>query len=258
MPNKVFILLGARRVGKTELLKRYIQNIPEPYLLLNGEDARTVAVLSNRSIENYRRLLGDNKLLIIDEAQTIPAIGKILKLIVDEIAGVKVVVTGSSVFDLENQLGEPLTGRSNTIRLYPLSQMEFNPQENLIETLDRLEERMILGSYPELEQYTGWQDKVRYVEQLVNSYLLRDILTFERLKKPDKIVSLLRLIAFQIGQEVSLSELGKQLGMDKNTVERYLDLLSKVFVLYKVNAFSRNPRKKKYPSPLTGIFMIMG
>lgn len=243
-PNKVLILLGARRVGKTELLKHQLEQLNEQHLLLNGEDITTRTVLSNRSVDNYKRLLGDTKLLVIDEAQTIPEIGRILKLMVDEIDGIKIIATGSSVFDLENELGEPLTGRANTLKLFPLSQLELNQQENMIQTLGLLEERLIIGTYPELQHYQNWDEKVRYVGQLVNSYLLRDILSFEKLKKPDKIISLLRLIAFQIGQEVSLPELGKQLGIDKNTVERYLDLLSKVFVLYSVNAFSRNPRKE--------------
>lgn len=243
-PNKVLVLLGARRVGKTELLKKQLEKLDEPYLFLNGEDATVRTVLSNRSIENYKRLLGDRKLLVIDEAQTIPEIGLSLKLMVDEIEGLKIIATGSSVFDLENELGEPLTGRDITVYLFPLSQMELNKQENLIETMDKLEERLIVGSYPELQQYPSWDEKVQYINQLVSSYLIRDILAFEKLRKPDKIISLLRLIAFQIGKEVSLPELGSQLGIDKNTVERYLNLLSKVFVLYKVNAYSRNPRKE--------------
>lgn len=243
-PNKVLVLLGARRVGKTQLLKKQLASMKEKHLLLNGEDSTTAIVLANRSVENYRRLLGDTKLLVIDEAQNVPNIGLILKLMVDEIDGIKIVATGSSVFDLENELGEPLTGRANTVKLFPLSQMEFNEQENLIETKGRLEERLILGGYPELQQYKNWDEKVRYLDQLVNSYLMRDILAFEKLKKPDKIISLLRLIAFQIGGEVSLPELGSKLGMDKNTVERYLDLLTKVFIIHKVEAFSRNPRKE--------------
>ena len=207
-------------------------------------DATSVSVLSNRTVANYMRLMGDKKLLVIDEAQTIPEIGNILKLMVDEIDGIKIVATGSSVFDLENELGEPLTGRDITVRLFPLAQMEYEKEENLIETTGKLDERLILGSYPELQQYAGWDRKVQYLEQLVGSYLIRDILAFESLRKPDKIISLLRLIAFQIGGEVSLSELGKKLGIDKNTVERYLDLLTKVFVIYKVDAYSRNPRKE--------------
>lgn len=243
-PNKVLILLGSRRVGKTELLKRQLNLINEKYLFLNGEDADTATVLKNRSIENYRQLLGDTRLLVIDEAQEIPEIGKILKLMVDNINQLKIIVTGSSVFDLDNKLGEPLTGRNEERKLFPLSQMEFSKVENLIETKGKLPQRLILGGYPELEQYNGWDEKTSYLKKMVNSYLLRDILTFESLKKPEKIVNLLRLIAFQIGHEVSLPELGKQLGLDKNTVERYLDLLTKVFVIYKVDAFSKNPRKE--------------
>lgn len=243
-PNKILVLMGARRVGKTELLKKRLAETKEPYILLNGEDATTVSVLSKRTVENYKRLLGDKKLLVIDEAQSVPNIGKILKLMVDEIEGIKIIATGSSVFDLENELGEPLTGRDTTISLFPLSQMEFSKEENLIETVGKLDERLILGSYPELQQYAGWDRKVKYLERLIGSYLIRDLLSFERLKRPDKVIGLLRLVAFQIGGEVSLPELGTKLGIDKNTVERYLDLLSKVFVLYKVNAYSRNPRKE--------------
>ena len=242
--NKVLILYGARRVGKTELLKKLLKETSEPYLFLNGEDSSVKDILSIRTVENYKRLLGDNRFLVIDEAQSIPEIGKILKLMVDEIKGIKIIVTGSSVFDLENQLGEPLVGRKIEQQLFPLSQMEFNPTENLIETKARLEERLILGSYPELQQYSGWDEKVNYLKSLVDSYLIRDILSFERLKKPEKIINLLRLVAFQIGQEVSLNELGNQLGIDKNTVERYLNILTKVFVLYKVDSYSKNPRKE--------------
>ncbi|MCB0479151.1 MAG: ATP-binding protein [Crocinitomicaceae bacterium] len=243
-PNKVLVLLGARRVGKTELLKSQLDKLGEEHIFLNGEDSTVVSILSNKSVRNYERLMGDKKLLVIDEAQNIPEIGSILKLMVDEIKGIKIIATGSSVFDLENKLGEPLTGRDITVKLFPLSQMEFNKEENLIETKERLEERLVLGSYPELESYQSWDEKVDYLQRLVSSYLLRDVLTFEGLKKPDIIVKLLRLIAYQIGQEVSLNELGSQLGVNKKTVERYLDLLSKVFVLKKVEAFSRNPRKE--------------
>ena len=177
-PNKVLILLGARRVGKTELLKKKLSEIDEEHLFLNGEESRTVAVLKARSIENYKRLLGDVRLLVIDEAQAIPEIGKILKLMIDEIEGLKIIATGSSVFDLTNQLGEPLTGRANTLKLFPLSQMEFDKEENLIDTKGRLDERLILGSYPELQQYSSWTDKVKYLEALVDAYLIRDILSF--------------------------------------------------------------------------------
>jgi hypothetical protein len=245
LPNKVLILLGARRVGKTAFIKNYLSLIPKSdYLHLNGEDLDDVNLVKERSVSNYTRLLANKKLLIIDEAQNIPEIGLILKLIVDSIEGIKVIATGSSVFDLSNKLGEPLVGRKNTIYLYPFAQMEFSKQEDYKETTLKLEERLLFGSYPELEHYADWDDKMNYLKEIVNSYLLKDILIYEGIKQSNKMLDLLKLIAFQVGQEVSLQELSKHLGISKNTVERYLDLLSKVFVVYKVPGFSRNLRKE--------------
>ena len=162
----------------------------------------------------------------------------------DNFPDLKIIAAGSSVFDLANKLGEPLVGRKNTLYLYPFAQMEFQNTENYLETKNKLEERMIFGSYPELEQYSIWDDKRNYLNEIVNSYLFKDILTFEGIRQADKIIDLLRLIAFQVGKEVSLQELGSQLQMGKNTVERYLDLLSKVFVIFKLKGFSRNLRKE--------------
>ena len=245
LPNKVLILLGARRVGKTAFIKNYLSAIPTAdYLQLNGEDIHDSDLLKERSVANYKRLLANVKVLVIDEAQNIPEIGLILKLIVDTIEDIKVIATGSSVFDLSNKLGEPLVGRKNTIYLFPLAQIEFNKYENFKETTQKLEERLLFGSYPELEQYPDWNDKINYLKEIVNSYLLKDILVYEGIKQSNKILDLLKLIAFQVGQEVSLQELARQLGISKNTVESYLDLLSKVFVVYKVPGFSRNLRKE--------------
>lgn len=245
LPNKVLILLGARRVGKTAYIKNYLATIPkEDYLHLNGEDIQDADLLKERSVANYKRLLNKVKLLVIDEAQNIPDIGLILKLIVDSIDDIKIIATGSSVFDLSNKLGEPLVGRKNTIYLFPLAQIEFAKYENFKETTQKLEERLLFGSYPELEQYPEWEEKINYLKEIVNSYLLKDILVYEGIKQSNKILDLLKLIAFQIGQEVSLQELARQLGISKNTVERYLDLLSKVFVIYKVPGFSKNLRKE--------------
>jgi hypothetical protein len=168
----------------------------------------------------------------------------ILKLIVDSIDGIKIIATGSSVFDLTNKLGEPLVGRKNTIYLFPLAQIEYSEFENYKETTQKLEERLLFGSYPELEQYPDWNDKINYIKEIINSYLIKDILIFDGIKQSNKILDLLKLIAFQVGQEVSLQELARQLGISKNTVESYLDLLSKVFVIYKVPGFSRNLRKE--------------
>ena len=245
LPNKVLILLGARRVGKTAFIKNYLSKIPQnDFLQLNGEDINDANLLKERSVSNYSRLLANVKLLVIDEAQNIPEIGLILKLIVDSIDGIKIIATGSSVFDLSNKLGEPLVGRKNTIYLFPLAQMEFSNYENYKATSSKLEERLLFGSYPELEQYPDWNDKISYLKEIINAYLLKDILIFEGIKQSNKILDLLKLIAFQVGQEVSLQELARQLGISKNTVESYLDLLAKVFVIYKVPGFSRNLRKE--------------
>ena len=245
LPNKVLILLGARRVGKTELIKNYLKTVPaETYLQLNGEDINDASLLKERSVANYKRLLANIDLLVIDEAQTIPEIGLILKLIVDSIEGIKIIATGSSVFDLNNTLGEPLVGRKNTMYLFPLAQIEFSTQENYKQTTENLEERLLFGGYPELVHYEDWEEKKEYLYEIINSYLLKDILVFEGIKQADKIYNLLRLIAYQVGKEVSLQELGNQLQMSKNTVDTYLDLLSKVFIVFKVEGFSRNLRKE--------------
>lgn len=245
LPNKVLILLGARRVGKTELITNYLQTIPSnSYLKLNGEDIKDANLLKERSVSNYQRLLLNIDLLVIDEAQIIPDIGLILKLIVDSIPGIKIIATGSSIFDLNNNLGEPLVGRKNTLYLFPLAHIEFAPYENYKQTTENLEQRLLFGGYPELEQYTDWEDKKEYLYEIINSYLLKDILIFDGIKHSDKIYDLLRLIAYEVGKEVSLLELATQLQMSKNTVANYLDLLSKVFVVFKVEGFSRNLRKE--------------
>ncbi|MBV2247607.1 MAG: ATP-binding protein [Lentimicrobium sp.] len=244
-PNKVVVLLGARRVGKTLLLNYLIENsIHEPYVFLNGEDMAVQALLAQRTAENYKRLLGDKKLLIVDEAQKVEGIGQILKLMVDSIEGLKVIATGSSVFDLANKSGEPLTGRKYTFKLFPLAQMEYSTNESMVQTRAKLEERLIYGCYPELVHLPSNQEKATYLNEMADAYLLKDILEFDGIRNSDKMFDLLRLIAFQIGKEISLDELGRQLAMSRNTVEKYLDLLSKVFVIYKLPGFSRNLRSE--------------
>jgi predicted AAA+ superfamily ATPase len=220
-PNKVIIVLGARRVGKTELIKQVLSHFEGQYLFLNGEDMDTQRVLEYRSQKNYELLLGRKRMLVIDEAQDIPDIGAKLKLMVDTIPGLKILVTGSSVFDLTNKMGEPLVGRKTTFFLYPFAQIEFSIAESYLETKSSLEERLVFGSYPELRHLSGRKEKIEYLKEQVNSYLLKDI-------------------AFRAGSEVSLESIGNDLQISKNTVERYLDLLTKVFVIHRVSGFSRN------------------
>jgi uncharacterized protein len=243
-PNKVVVVYGARRVGKTFLVKEILDKLNEPTLSLNGEDINVHDKLAIRSVENYKQLIGSYKVLYIDEAQKIPDIGLKLKLMVDEIPGLKVIISGSSSFDISKEAGEPLTGRKHTFILYALSENEYNQIENSISKIDKLRERLIFGNYPELLQLPDHADKIDYLNDMVSSYLLKDILVYESIKKSQTIFNLLRLIAFQLGGEVSLQELGRQLGISKNTVEKYLDLLSKVFILHKVEGFSRNLRKE--------------
>ena len=243
-PNKVILLLGARRTGKTILLKKVIQSLKEPHLLLNGEDMSVQEILARRTLANYQKLLGKTRILIIDEAQKIPEIGQILKLMVDEIEGLKILVTGSSAFSISQETGEPLTGRKRTLHLYPLTESEYDQIETPFQKQDQLRERLVYGSYPELLHLENRKDKEEYLNEIVNSFLLKDVLAMESIRSPQKLINLLRLIAFQVGNEVSYDELGKQLSMSKNTVEKYLDLLSKVYVLHRIGGFSRNLRKE--------------
>ncbi len=242
--NKVIVLLGSRRVGKTVLLNKLLEGYPKPYKFMSGEDLISVQSLERRSIVHYKNLLGDIKLLVIDEAQKIPEIGKILKLIVDHIAGIEVIVTGSSAFDIARYTGEPLTGRKKTFHLFPFAEEEYLQIEDRIEKPEQLRNRLIFGNYPELIHLSDNNSKADYLKEILNSYLLKDILTFESIKNSDKILKLLQLIAFQIGGEVSYNELSLKLGLSRNTVERYLDLLSKVFIIHRLGGFSRNLRKE--------------
>ena len=238
--NKVVMILGARRVGKTELLYKIANHVREKYILLNGDDITTIQAFETRSVESLKKIVGDIKLLIIDEAQEIPDIGKKLKLMVDSIPDIKIIVSGSSAFELNNELGEPLVGRKYTLHLYPLSQQEFSQKETRLETIARLDERLIYGGYPELLHIPNLKDKAAYLREQVNSYLLKDVLSFEGIKKRDKILMLLTKIAYRAGSEISIEGLANEIQVSKNTVEKYLDLFAKVFILYKVVGFSRN------------------
>jgi len=242
--NKVILITGTRRVGKTVLLKAIKEEYKGPSLYINGEDFDMQALLRHRSAANYKSVIGDATLLMIDEEQAIPDIGPILKLMIDSIAPLTIVATVSSSFDLINKTGDPLTGRKYQMMLYPMAQAEIKKSETRIETLQNLDDRLIYGSYPALFGMKTTARKQAYLQDLVQSYLLKDILAYEGIRHSDKIVKILRLIAHQVGCEVSYSEIGQQLGMSKNTVENYLDLLSKVFIVFKLWAYSTNLRKE--------------
>lgn len=242
--NKVLVITGARRTGKTFLLEELVKDYRGRLVHMNGDLPETTQLLAGKNLATYNRLIGDTDLLVIDEAQVIPDIGRILKVIIDHFKQLTVVVTGSSSFDLVNKTGEPLTGRQIHFHLYPIAQMELANTENYLETVQRLEERLIFGSYPEIFNLTAEQEKRTYLEEMVTSYLLKDILLYEQVRNSHKMLQLLQLISYQTGQEVSNDELGKQLGLKRDTVARYLDLFTKIFVLYRLGGYSSNLRKE--------------
>lgn len=243
-PGKVIVVYGAHRVGKTTLVKKYLEAVDENVLFVSGDDVVVRQYLESQSISKLRDFVGDHSLLVVDEAQYIQKIGLNLKLIVDHIPTVQIIATGSSSFELAKDVGEPLTGRKSILTLFPLAQMEISNIEKRHETQANLESRLIYGSYPEVVIMRSNTGREEYLREIISSYLFKDILALEGIRYANKLVRLLQLLAFQIGKEVSLAELGSQLAMSKNTVERYLDLLEKVFVLYRLRGFSRNLRKE--------------
>jgi predicted AAA+ superfamily ATPase len=242
--QKVIMLFGTRRTGKSTIIENIAARYGESAMLLQGEDMQVASILQERTIANYTRLTKGKKLIIIDEAQAVPNIGKILKLMIDSIKGITIIVTGSSSFDLSSDTGEPLVGRNLVYHLYPIAQTELSEIEDYITTARQLEDRLIYGSYPELWHLDTDTEKEAYLKQLVNSYLLKDILSFEQIKGADILYKLLQLLARQVGGQVSTVKLGNSLQLNKQTVERYLDLLSKVFVIYPLPGYSSNLRKE--------------
>ena len=243
-PGKVFVLYGLRRSGKTSLMQRFLSNYSGKYFMGTGEDMTLAEIFQSQSVQRIKSSFESYDLVIVDEAQHIPDIGLGLKLLVDHLPHLKVIASGSSSFDLSNKLGEPLTGRQRVGILFPVSMLEIKRQFGPMEINQRLEELMIFGAFPETLIAKDQNEKIDYLVTLRDSYLLKDLLILENIRNSSKLNSLLKLVAFQIGHEVSLNELSNALGIAKNTVERYLDLLEKVFIIKKVGGFSRNLRKE--------------
>lgn len=244
--RKILVIFGPRRVGKTTLIKNYLKNTKLKYKLVNGDDLSVQEVLSSQRLKILSEFCANYQLLLIDEAQKIPNIGNSLKIINDNIDKIKVIATGSSSFELLGQIGEPLTGRKITLTLYPLSQLELSRLNNPYELKENLENYLIFGSYPEVLTAKTKNEKIIILNELVNSYLLKDILELEKVKSAKILVDLLRLLAFQVGKEVSLNELANRLKIDVKTVGRYLDLFEKSFILYNLRGFSKNLRSEIY------------
>ena len=243
-PNRVLVIYGARRVGKTTLLNNYLDSTSLKYRLAFGDDLPTQEILSSLDIKLIKEYLEGYELLAIDEAQYVPEIGRVLKIVVDQIPGVRVIATGSSSFELAGQVGEPLTGRKRTLTLYPLAQSELLSLHNRFDLRQQLDDYLLFGTYPDAVLAQTRSAKIDVVEEIAGSFLLRDILAFERVRSSRKISDLLRLLAFQVGSEVSSNELATQLGVNVRTVQHYLDLLEKSFVVFRLGGFSRNLRKE--------------
>lgn len=241
--GQVVLLLGARRVGKTELLRRVEQEFEGKTLFINSETVNAQLLFEPRTAEHYRKTFSSFDLVLIDEVQELPNAAKNLKLLVDEVPSLRVLASGSAPIGVR-EVGEPLVGRSKVLYMYPLAYGEIAAHENPLQIQANLEERLIYGSYPRVWQLSHYTDKAEYLDNLVSSLLLKDVLSIGGVRHSSKLIDLLRLIAFQVGQEVSLPELSRQIGIDKNTTERYLDLLQKVFVIIKRQGFSRNLRKE--------------
>ncbi|MEK7167157.1 MAG: ATP-binding protein [Patescibacteria group bacterium] len=242
--NKVLIIYGPRRVGKTTLLNNFLSQTKLNYKFDSGDSIRIQNILSSNNFSEILDYVSGYELIAIDEAQQIPNIGAGLKIIVDQCSKIFVIATGSSSFDLSQQVGEPLTGRKNTIILYPISQKELNLKYNKYELKEQLEDFLIFGSYPEILTAKTKKAKQTILNELVDSYLLKDILSLEKVKSPQVLLNLLKLLAFQIGSQVSVNELAAQLKLDIKTVDRYLDLLEKSFIILKISGFNRNLRKE--------------
>jgi len=239
--GKAIILMGARQTGKTTLIEQlFPQN--DDTLWLSGDDISTHSLLENMTAVRFRQILSGKRLLVIDEAQRIKDIGLRMKLVTDQIKDVQLVATGSSSFELANRLNEPLTGRKWEYNLYPLSFGEMVNHHGLLTELNLIPHRLIYGYYPEVVVSDGQERRV--LQQLTESYLYKDLLTLGQVKKSDKLVSLLKALAFQIGSQVSYSELAATVGIDAKTVEAYVDVLEQSYIVFRLSSYSRNQRNE--------------
>jgi len=243
-PNKVLVIYGSRQIGKTTLLKNFLSSVKIKYKFDSGDNIKIQQILSSQDFSKIIEYASGYKLIVIDEAQRIPNVGMGLKILVDQVPNIKIIATGSSSFELSGQIGEPLTGRKKTLILYPISQIELAKIYNPYELKEKLSEFLVFGAYPTVLTAKTKIDKISILEELVNSYLLKDILKLEKVKSSKILLDLLRLIAFQTGNEVSLTELGNSLNLNYKTVARYLDLLEKTFILFNLRGFSKNLRKE--------------
>jgi len=240
--GKAIILIGARQVGKSTLMQQITSEISMDKLMLNCDNPETNTLLTTPSETELRQIIGKNKVVIIDEAQQVPVIGLTLKRIIDQYPDVQLLVTGSSSLDLQDKLSEPLTGRKYIMHLYPFSTKELIEGKGLINVKGSLKHRLIYGSYPYIVEHpSSAEDDLM---ELSNSYLYKDLLKLEDIRRPVLLDKLLKALAFQIGNLISYNELAQLVGTDSKTVEKYIDLLEKCYVVFRLNGLSRNPRNE--------------
>ena len=240
--GKAIVLIGARQVGKTTLLNQLAQESEQSVLMLNCDEPEVRILLENTNISQLKLLIGNNKLIIIDEAQKVKNIGLTLKLFVDNFKDLQVIATGSSAFELHNRLNEPLTGRKLEYHLYPISSGEIIETYGLLEEKRTLENRLIYGSYPDIVMHP--EQARKYLTELTQSYLYKDIFSIGDIRKPELIEKLVQALAFQIGSEVSTNELANMLQIDNKTIDKYIDLLEKSYVVFRLGGLNRNLRNE--------------
>lgn len=236
--NRAIVIFGPRQCGKTTLLSMIASDLKGKYLWLNGDDNADAAFLSDTSSNRLKGLIGDHRYLIVDEAQEIEEIGKKIKIIVDTLPQICPILSGSSAFELTNQLNEPLTGRKSEIFLYPLAYSELSAHHGPKQEIQMLENRLIFGTYPEIVTTPGREKEL--LNELTSSYLYKDVFKYGNIKKPKELEKILSLLAWQVGNEINTSEIARESGTSSLTVDRYIDLLKKAFVIFELPAFSRN------------------
>lgn len=239
--NKAILIFGARQTGKTTMLKKLYQG-KENVLWLNGDNQDTHELLKESSASRYKVLFAPYHTIIIDEAQNIKDIGKVIKIFTDQLPEIKIIATGSSAFDLANKTSEPLTGRKSEYALYPISFSEMCNHHGFLDEYRLLEHRLLYGYYPEVINNISNEKEI--LKSITDSYLYKDLLVWSNIKHSDMLIKLLQLLALQIGNEVSYGGLSRNLGIEKGTVERYIDLLEKTYVIFKLSSFSRNYRNE--------------
>lgn len=238
--GKAIIVVGPRQVGKTTLILNQLRGVD--YQFFDGDDPTVRSLLDGANTARIRDLIGKKKVVFIDEAQRIRQIGLTLKIIVDQFPDVQVWVSGSSSFTLFNELSEPLTGRKWEYELYPISWEEYQHDVGYLAAEQQLENRLVYGMYPDIINHPGEEREL--LKNLVNSYLYRDILAYAEIRKPEVLEKLVQALALQVGSEVNYSELSQLVGVDRNTIQRYIDILEKGYVIFRLRSYSRNVRNE--------------